>query len=269
MVERLALTLPGWASGALVIGDLHGHPDLFGALIDVAAEENRFIVSLGDLVDRGTDNAATVRQMLQLLEAGRGLFIRGNHDDKLYRTLKGNPTLVDSHLAVTIEQLDAAADGRALKAGFSEAFRAAPFIVRLGDTVLVHGGWAPAMLASKSLPTRLKALALYGEATLDEGRNKPVRTYRWLDGVPAGMTVVIGHHPLSDAGILVRDNAVGGRLIHLDCGAGKGRGLGALRLTADGRTGLACRAVRRNDAVVVEAAPQAASSGLAENEKIG
>jgi hypothetical protein len=269
VTDRLTLELPGWAEGVLVIGDLHGHPDLFRALIALAEEEKRFIVSLGDLADRGTDNAGTVRQMLALLAAGRGLFIRGNHDDKLFRTLKGNPTIVDSDLAVTIEQLDAAADGKALKKGFFEAYRAAPYLVRIGDTVMVHGGFAPAMLKSKSLPKKLEALALYGEASPDETRKKPIRTYRWLDSVPGRMTVVIGHHPISDDTILVRENGRGGRLIHLDCGAGKGRGLAGLRLSRQGVLQEACRASRRDGVVVVEAIGLAAYSPVAGNDKIG
>jgi predicted phosphodiesterase len=269
VADRLHLKLPDWARGVLVVADLHGHPDLFQALIDLAEAESRFIVSLGDLVDRGSDNAATVRQMLRLLKARRGLFIRGNHDDKLFRTLKGNPTIVDSDLAVTIEQLDAAADGKALKKGFSEAYRHAPYLVRLGDTVLVHGGWAPAMLKTKSLPKKLAALALYGEATQDATRKKPVRTYRWLESVTAGMTVVIGHHPISDTTILARQNAAGGRLLHLDCGAGKGRGLGALRLSPKGAVEAACRASRREGAVIIEAIDLEPYSPVAETDDIG
>lgn len=263
------LELPGWARGVLVIADVHGNPDLFGALLRLAENEALFVVSLGDLVDRGTDNAATIRQMLRVLAERRGLFIRGNHDDKLFRTLKGNPTVVDSDLAVTVEQLDAAADGRALEKGFFEAYRKAPYLVRLGDTVMVHGAFAPAMLKAKSLPKKLRSLAIYGEATPDPIRKKPVRTYRWLDSVPARTTVVIGHHPVSDASILVQRNAAGGRLIHLDCGAGKGRGLGALRLDRKGTVETALRARRQDGEVVTEAAAFADYSGVAASDEIG
>jgi predicted phosphodiesterase len=269
VADRLSLSLPGWAKGVLVVADVHGHPELFQAMIALAETENRFLMSLGDLVDRGPDNAAPIRQMLQLLAGGRGLFIRGNHDDKLYRTLKGNPTIVDSDLAVTIEQLDAAADGARLKKRFSEAYRAAPFIVTIGQTVLVHGGMAPAMLKSRSLPAKLKALALYGEASRVDARRKPIRTYRWLDAVPSEMTVVIGHHPISDRSVLVRTNGAGGRLLHLDCGAGKGRGLGALRVDLAGRVTDACRAFRDNDLVDVEPIPLIPIADVAEQDDLG
>lgn len=269
MADRLSLTLPRWASGALVVGDIHGQAALFKALSELAEQERLLVVSLGDLVDRGPDNAGALRLMLHLADSGRGLFIRGNHDDKLFRTLKGNPTIVDGDLAVTIEQLDAATDGKDLKRGFCDAYKEAPFLIVLGNTVLVHGAMAPAMLRTKSLPRKLRALALYGEATSDDVRRKPVRTYRWLASVPAGKTVIIGHHPISDTTILTRENAAGGNVIHLDCGAGKGRGLGALRLDKQGSVEAACRAILEGTSVRLMTAPMQPITSVAESSDIG
>ncbi len=269
MADRLELELPAWALGVLVVADVHGHPELFQPMIDLAERESRFLVSLGDLVDRGPDNPGSLRQMLQLLARGRGLFIRGNHDDKLYRTLQGNPTVIDSDLAVTIEQLDAAPDGKRLKKQFTDAYRAAPYLLTLGRTVLVHGGMAPAMLTSRSLPVRLRSLALYGEASSVDVRKKPIRTYRWLAAVPRDTTVVIGHHPISDRHVLTRCNHRGGRLIHLDCGAGKGRGLAGLKLTRGGGVGEACQALRVDDSVTIETTDLQPIGAVAGQDNIG
>lgn len=257
MTDRLVLVLPDWARGLLVIGDAHGQSRLFEAAVDRAAAERRFVLSLGDLVDRGPDSAGAIRVMLDLLGRGVGRFVRGNHDDKLRRTLLGNPTTIDGDLAATLAQLDAAPDSKALREGFVAACGAAPGLVQLGATVMVHGAFAPAMLASRTFPPRLRALALYGEALQHEGGGKPVRTYRWVAGIPAGMTVIIGHHPLSDTSIMVRENGQGGRLVHLDCGAGKGRGLGALRLGRDGRIEDALHLALDGEAVRIRPAPLA------------
>ena len=59
--------------------------------------------------------------------------------------------------------------GKMLKREFCEAYKAAPFLVVLGNTVLVHGAMAPAMLRTRSLPRKLRSLALYGEATSTTG----------------------------------------------------------------------------------------------------
>ncbi|MEZ5903764.1 MAG: metallophosphoesterase [Geminicoccaceae bacterium] len=139
MADRLALALPPWAEGVLVVGDVHGQLRLFQAAVDLAEAERRYVLSLGDLVDRGPDNAGCVRLMLDLLGRKAGSFVRGNHDDKLHRTLKGNPTNVDSDLAVTPGAARRGADSKALKRGFCSAFRAAPFVVALGSSVMVHG----------------------------------------------------------------------------------------------------------------------------------
>ena len=269
MADRLALALPPWAEGVLVIGDVHGQARLFQAAVDLATAERRYVLSLGDLVDRGPDNAGCVRLMLDLLGRKTGTFIRGNHDDKLHRTLKGNPTSVDSDLAVTLEQLDAAPDSKALKRGFCSAFRAAPFVATLGNSVMVHGAFARAMLASRTFHPRLKALALYGETASGGGGSKPVRTYRWAEKVRAGMTVVIGHHPISDRVVLVRANKLGGKVVHLDCGAGKGRGLGVLRLASDGRIENASRIAYAGHGPELEPAPLVMIEELDGKEEIG
>lgn len=269
MADRQALALPSWAEGVLVIGDVHGQVRLFQAAVDLAAAERRYVLSLGDLVDRGPDNAGCVRLMLDLLDRKAGRFIRGNHDDKLHRTLKGNPTSVDSDLAVTLEQLDAASDSKALKRGFCSAFRAAPFVVTLGDSVMAHGAFARAMLASRTFHPKLKALALYGETAASRGGSKPVRTYRWAEKVRAGTTVVIGHHPISDRAVLVRASKPGGRVIHLDCGAGKGRGLGVLRLTGDGRIEDALRIAYAGHGPELAPAPMMPIEDVERKEEIG
>lgn len=269
MADRLALALPPWAEGVLVIGDVHGQGRLFQAAAELAAAERRYVLSLGDLVDRGPDNAGCIRLMLDLLGRQAGSFIRGNHDDKLHRTLKGNPTSVDSDLAVTLEQLDAAPDSKALRRGFCGAFRAAPFVVALGNSVMVHGGFARAMLASRTFHPRLKALALYGEATPGGTGNKPVRTYRWASKVRAEATIIIGHHPISDRVVLVRNSKLGGRVVHLDCGAGKGRGLGVLRLTSDGRIEDASRIAYNGHGPELEPAALVSIEELEGKEEIG
>ena len=68
-----------------VVGDVHG--DATGFAYAIATD--RFIVQLGDLPDHGPDSAGTLRMMFDLQEAGRGLFILGNHDLKLARALSG------------------------------------------------------------------------------------------------------------------------------------------------------------------------------------
>lgn len=237
MSHARLLHLPERFSGVLVVADVHGQSRLLAPLLAVAEAEALFVVSLGDLTDRGPDAPGVLRQMRRVVVEERGLFLRGNHDDKLFRTLLGRRTYIDEHLADTLDQLHAEADGRELGDWFRQVYPNMPFVLGLGRTVMVHGALDPAMLPPVSVfPKRYEALALYGEVTGERyADGKPVRTYRWLDRLPGDLLVIAGHDPLSDGGVQLRTGAHGARLVHLDSGAGQGGPLSAARLDRTGR----------------------------------
>lgn len=203
-----------------VVGDVHG--DIVG--FQYATATDRFIVQLGDLIDHGPDSAATMRMMFDLVESGRGLFVLGNHEVKLARALAGELTRTDPVVQSTVEQMD-----DALKARAARLIAQAPVWVRHGDMLFVHGGFHTAMLEQQA-PLRVGrphgpiARALYGEPT---GRTQadgyPERSLRWVDRIPAGMTVYCGHDRRSfDGRPYLRHGAQGGLAVFLDTGAGKG-----------------------------------------------
>jgi protein phosphatase len=204
-----------------VVGDVHGDAYAFAA----ALATDRFIIQLGDLVDGGPDSAAVLRLMFSAIDAGRGLFLLGNHDYKLARALAGRQVRQDAALRATLAQLDAPLAARA-----AAEIAAAPAWLRHGDALFVHGGFHTAMLdapAPRGLPARAEgalARALYGETT---GRMQPdgypERSLRWVDRIPAGLTVYCGHDRRSgDGRPHVRRGAAGGTAVFLDTGAGKG-----------------------------------------------
>jgi len=204
-----------------VIGDVHGDAKGFA----YATATDRFIVQLGDLIDHGPDSAAVLRGMFELIDAGRGLFLLGNHEFKLARVLAGQPARMDAALAATLDQLDEALRVRLL----AEVPRAPPWL-RQGNALFVHAGFHPAMIERPSSlvglgrPDPVLARALYGEPT---GRTQPdgypERSLRWVDRIPGGLTVYCGHDRRSNDGRpLVRQGAAGGIAVFLDTGAGKG-----------------------------------------------
>ena len=211
--------------GVRVVGDVHGDARGFAA----AAETDLFVVQLGDLIDYGPDSAGALRVMFRLIDEGRGLFVVGNHDLKLARALRGQPVRIDNTLTATLAQLDTRLRQRAAQ----EIARAPAWLQRRlgrGVELFVHGGFHTAML--DALPPAppdghvhgVLARALYGEPT---GRMKadgyPERSLRWVDRIPVGMTVYVGHDRRSgDGRPYVRRGAAGGQAIFLDTGAGKG-----------------------------------------------
>jgi protein phosphatase len=204
-----------------VVGDVHGDLSAFR----YAASTDRFIVQLGDLADHGPDSAGTLRLMFDLLEAGRGLFVLGNHDLKLGRLLAGEAVRPDPVVQATVEQLDDDLRQRAMA-----HIARAPAWIAHGRAVFVHGGYHGAMLEGPApvngfaRPQGAIARALFGETT---GRMQPdgypERSVRWTDRIPEGFTVYCGHDCRStDGRPYVRHGQLGGKAVFLDTGAGKG-----------------------------------------------
>jgi hypothetical protein len=204
-----------------VVGDVHGDAHAFS----YAVATDRFIVQLGDLVDYGADSARALRAMFALIDNGKGLFLVGNHELKLARLLAGRARRFGVYETATVAQLDNDLRERMLR----EIARA-PVWLRHGKVLFVHGGFHPAMLERPSpavglgRPDPVVARALYGEPT---GRMQPdgypERSLRWVDRIPAGLTVYCGHDRRStDGRPWVRDGAAGGTAVFVDTGAGKG-----------------------------------------------
>ena len=202
-----------------IVGDVHGDVRGFSA----ALETDRFVVQLGDLVDHGPDSAGALRLAFRLLDEGRGLFVLGNHDRKLGRALSGQAVRRDAALEATLEQLDPAVRERAL-----HEIEKAPAWTTAGGTFFVHGGFHPAMLHQPPPPAlgkvdTLLSRAMFGETT---GRLQPdgypERVLRWVDRIPAGLTVYCGHDQRSTDGRPYRRHGHdGGLAVFLDTGAGK------------------------------------------------
>jgi len=204
-----------------VVGDVHGDAAAFAW----AAATERFVVQLGDLTDQGPRSDEVLRIMFALIDAGKGLFLLGNHEHKLARALAGQQVRPEPGLEATLAQLDPALRRRALV----EIGRA-PAWVRQGDRLFVHGGFHTDMLKGPPPEMGLArahgavARALFGEPT---GRVQPdgypERSLRWVDRIPAGLTVYCGHDRRStDGRPYPRRGALGGTAIFLDTGAGKG-----------------------------------------------
>jgi protein phosphatase len=214
-----------------VIGDVHGDLKAFS----IAVQTEHFVVQLGDLGDYGPDSAGVWRLMLQLIAEGRGLFLLGNHDLKLARALAGRDVRMGPELVETLRQLDPE-----LRRWISLTVGLAPAWLRWGDIMFVHGGFHTEMLEGPSMPVPdgrvhgVLSRALFGEPT---GRTQadgyPERSLRWVDRIPAGLTVYAGHDRRStDGRPYIRHGAAGGTAVFVDTGAGKGGHLSWIDLPA-------------------------------------
>ena len=218
-----------------MVGDVHGDLRAFRH----AVATDLFVLQLGDLIDNGPDSAGVLRLMFQLIDEGRGCFLLGNHELRLARALAGRTGRHSDILDTTLAQMDAGLRVRAA----AEIARA-PAWVRRGDALFVHGGFHTDMLdqpAPRGAPIEAGRVrdvlgrALYGEAT---GRMQPdgypERSLRWVDRIPAGITVYCGHDRRStDGRPYRRAGSAGGTAVFLDTGAGKGGHLSWIDLSAE------------------------------------
>ena len=226
-------------AGIRVVGDVHGEATQFEAAIRGAREKNLFVLQLGDLTDRGPDDASALRLMLDLLDAGQGAFLLGNHDRRLLRALTGHNVKRGHGLDETLAALEAAPD---LVPRAIAAISAAPAWLTRPGALFVHGALHPEMLVEASPPLAYAArgsaisFALYGETSGRHHANgMPERLYRWVDRIPAGLTVFCGHDVLArDGRPHVREGLAGGRAVFVDTGAGKDGHLSWIDLSRNG-----------------------------------
>jgi protein phosphatase len=206
--------------GLRIVGDVHGDTRAFA----FAADTDRFVIQLGDLIDNGPDSAGALRLMFRLIDENRGLFLVGNHDRKLGRALRGERVRGGPQLEATMAALDAPLRERALH----EVGRAPAWILT-ERRFFVHAAFHTGMLANPPPdplgPVEpLLSRALFGETT---GRTQPdgfpERLLRWVNHIPAGLTVYCGHDQRSrDGRPWITHGDQGGSAIFMDTGAGKG-----------------------------------------------
>lgn len=217
-------------SGMLVIGDLHADLVALRRADEYAKKFKLFLMSLGDIVDRGDKPYECVYFMSELMDLhGAGMTI-GNHDDKFRRLALGN------NVHLTADQVQTLKDvGEDRREEFLEMY--ASIQTREGlsavyhtfdQIVLTHAASHDDMWNNRGkFGSEARARAMYGEVTGErEDDGMPIRYYNWINEIPAGKTVIVGHDrkPIYNVSLqepLVMDGSMGGKVVFLDTGCGK------------------------------------------------
>ena len=226
----------------LIIGDVHADFIPFKRAIDFARENDLHLISVGDIVDGGTDGAICVSEMLKLLEEGKGSVVKGNHEHKIIRKLNGANVILGPPNMITLEQMET-------DKLFEHEFRVmveeyCQNYIKISDTLYItHGGmhqdfWQAEQsgeVTKKMTDNMMFGQADYKKTFHHKGQNYPARTYDWRYSVPKGITLIVGHDPapLSEKPDFdtfqpeptVYTNDMGGTVVWTDCGAGKGGSL--------------------------------------------
>lgn len=180
-----------------LLGDLGYHVAWEGKDVTVTPPEGRKAVFVGDLVDRGPRSPDVLRIVRHMVEAGVGIAVVGNHDDKLKRHLQGKQVKVGHGLAETIEQLAAEPPE------FVSAMRdwldslVSHYVLDEERLVVAHAGLKEEMQGRASGAVR--SFAMYGETTGEtDDFGLPVR-YDWAADYKGRAKVVYGHTPVLDS----------------------------------------------------------------------
>lgn len=165
--------------------------------IEVTHPENRQVIFLGDLVDRGPNSPAVLKLVMSMVRSGVALCVPGNHDLKLQKKLNDKNVQLKHGLAETMEQLKNETDE------FKEDVREflysliSHYMLDKGKLVVAHAGIKEEMQGRGSGAVR--SFCLYGETTgeIDEF-GLPVR-YNWASEYRGRAKVVYGHTPVPTA----------------------------------------------------------------------
>ncbi|MEF8819680.1 MAG: metallophosphoesterase [Haloferacaceae archaeon] len=175
-VDHVHVDERAW-DGIYVLGDVHGCPREFDAMVDrLGVTADDLVVVVGDLVRKGPDSAGVVDRVRA---ADNVLTVRGNNEEKF---LTGEKAPADAGLS---------ADQVAWIA-------AQPAAISFGDALVVHGGVDPRVALDDHT-----VAALQTTRSLASGYERPF----WWEVYDGPRTVFFGHTPL--AAPVVRDHAVG------------------------------------------------------------
>lgn len=188
--------------------------------IQVSHPENRHVIFLGDLVDRGPNSPAILKLVMSMVYSGVAWCVPGNHDMKLLRKLSGKNVKVQHGLVQTLEQLENETPEFIEELKEFLYARISHYIFDDGRLVVSHAGLKEEMQGRASGAVR--EFCLYGETTgeIDEF-GLPVR-YNWAGEYRGRAKVVYGHTPVPKAEWL-------NNTINIDTGCVFGGELTALR----------------------------------------
>ena len=235
-----------------IIGDIHGCYDEAVELIQklgytistvdngrnfgitVFHPENRKIIFLGDLVDRGYNSPAVLKLVMSMVRSGVAFCVPGNHEIKLQKKLNGKNVNLKHGLAETLEQLDKESPEFITEVKEFLYSLISHYVFDHGKLVVAHAGIKKEMQGRGSGVVR--AFCLYGETTgeIDEF-GLPVR-YNWAAEYRGKAKVVYGHTPVPEAEWL-------NKTIDIDTGCVFGGKLTALRYPEEELVSVAAKKV--------------------------
>lgn len=227
--------------GLIVVGDIHGNWSEFEVVLDQANRENLFLISLGDVMDYGFENVKCFNALYDLIQNNRATMLIGNHEFKLFKYInqsREQNVRIRRYggILTTIENMDqlSPTELKSFEDDFLENYNESCFILKCGNYYFAHGAIDSKFWTDHKFAKATKSMAMFGQVdTRSTPREDgyPIRRYDWVEQVPAGNTVIVGHDIRSKSQPFHQKGKLGGEVIFLDTGSSKGGQLSSMKLT--------------------------------------
>ena len=235
VVERLSLdevVSQGKFAKLMVVGDVHGNIVEAQSAAMIADAADAFTLYLGDIVDYGDHNLESFNLVYERVMQGKALMVWGNHERKLGMWIKGDfgrsyRGIITAGMQRTVDELTQLPDAAVFKAAWNAMDSMSRQHYVIGDKLFTHAAATPGLWLNNSHRPHGEhgQLAYFGQVDADKPMREdgyPNRVYGWIDQIPTGKTVVVGHDIRSKDEPMVVENAIGGAAIFLDTGSSKG-----------------------------------------------
>jgi protein phosphatase len=191
-----------------IIGDIHGCFNEYQELVKNLGydwnddlprhKDNRKLVFLGDLTDRGPDSISVMEHVYELVKNDLALYTPGNHCNKLYRYLLGSNVQIRHGLETTVAELESLKPEKRKQVSdrFCSLYENAPLYLELdnGNLVVAHAGIRADYVGQTH--KKVKTFVLYGDITGETHPDgTPVRR-DWAKEHTGNLTIVYGHTPV-------------------------------------------------------------------------
>jgi len=192
-----------------IIGDVHGCFDELKLLLiklgyeincdngyKISHPDNRKVIFLGDLVDRGPNSPEVLRMAMDMIASGIAYCVNGNHDEKLKRKLMGRDVKIAHGLERTLSQLECESDNfKMIISKFLDGL-ISHYVFDNGKLAVAHAGLKEDYIGRGS--AKIREFCMYGETSgeIDEF-GFPVR-YPWAKDYRGEAMIVYGHTPVPE-----------------------------------------------------------------------
>jgi RNA ligase len=122
----------------IVIGDPHGTYDEFKILVEKEDKKDTAIVIVGDLFDKGDK----IKELYDYVRGNKNIFmVKGNHENKLLRYLKGRNVTISHGLDKTIKQMNLTHVDKHKDLRYW--LESLPMVIKFNNNYVLHAGINP------------------------------------------------------------------------------------------------------------------------------